>query len=129
MLGTDPTIHGLRVLVVEDHPRLAQLMKYQLGLLGCTPVDAVHSADDARNVLSRDRVDLVLLDAHLADGPAYEFAAELCARHVHVLLSTGADDLAIPIAHRDIPRLTKPYTEEELARELVQVVSRARSTS
>jgi CheY-like chemotaxis protein len=104
-----------RVLIVDDDPLVRTGTKDMLEDLG-HEVLATSSAEEALHVLrSVAGVELVITDHAMPGMTGLELA-----RHVHViwpslpvLLATGYADL--PEGElSDLPRLTKPYTQEEL---------------
>jgi len=106
------------VLIVEDEPDLAQVMELALGRAGFD-VATVDTGGEARAVVVRRRVDVVVMDRGLPDMDGLEAAASLRADgflgavlvtsghagadHVAACLGAGADDV-----------LGKPFTLAEL---------------
>ncbi|HEY1297539.1 MAG TPA: response regulator transcription factor [Chloroflexota bacterium] len=70
---------GARVLLVEDDPGLARLIRRKLRLHRYT-LELVTSVDDASRAFDRQRADLVMIDLDLADGSGWEAIADLRAR-------------------------------------------------
>jgi DNA-binding response OmpR family regulator len=106
------------VLIVEDEPDLAQVMELALGRAGFDVV-AVDTGSEARAVIARRQVDVVVMDRGLPDMDGLEATAFLRAAgflgavlvtsghagtdHVAASLGAGADDV-----------LGKPFTLAEL---------------
>jgi DNA-binding response OmpR family regulator len=85
---------GATVLVVDDEPSLRLLCRVNLELEGLEVVEAGTLAE-ARGVLERERIDLVLLDVHIAGQDGRDLLAELRARggDVRVVMLTGSVDV------------------------------------
>ncbi len=88
-------LSGATVLVVDDEPSLRLLCRINLELDGLEVVEAGTLAE-ARRVLERERVDLVLLDVHIAGQDGRDLLRELRARDadVRVVMLTGSVDVA-----------------------------------
>lgn len=108
----------MRLLIVEDEPDLAKLMKANLRREGFA-VDLATDAEEARAALAAQRYDVALLDLGLPDEDGLTVLAELRSRRdgtpvIAVTardqvservrgLNTGADDyLAKPFAHEEL---------------------------
>src|SRR5579871_6126175 len=74
-----PQRAGARVLLVEDDPGLARLIRRKLRLHRYT-LELVTSVDDARRAFEHQRADLVMIDLDLADGSGWQAIADLRAR-------------------------------------------------
>lgn len=121
----------MRVLLVEDNERLAQLLATGLGRAGWT-ADIVETLDDAEVACRGTRFDAVLLDRGLPDGDGLDLLRRFRAMEeppaILVLtargtladrcegLNRGADDY-----------LVKPVAMEELVARLNAAVRRART--
>ena len=102
-----------RILVVEDEPLVAFDNEYMLGDAGYEVVATVDTLADAREVIEKEELDLVLTDLQLngeGDGTGVARAAREC--QVPVLFVTahaadGARELGIGC-------LAKPYSDKVL---------------
>ena len=108
---------SVRVLVVEDEPRVAQAHAEYVGRVpGFEVVGTVHSATAALHHLTeRGPVDLVLLDMHLPDGHGLRLLQRLRANgHLcDVIAVTAARDVAVvrgAVAQGVVLYLLKPFT-------------------
>lgn len=87
---------GIRVLIVEDNPGDARLLRETLATAG-TPRFVVTHVDrlgEALNRLASERFDVVLLDLHLPDGEGLETfsRAHQNAPAAPIVVLTGLDD-------------------------------------
>src|SRR6266849_1167250 len=120
-----PRIDGLRacrVLVVDDDPIVAAGTAAMLEDLGHSTIE-VSSAESALQVLSRETdIDFVITD-HAMPGMTGTELAELIRRswpRLPVVLASGYPE--VPADELGVPRLAKPYRQEELARLLASMV-------
>ena len=120
-----PRIDGLRacrVLVVDDDPIVAAGTAAMLEDLGHSAIEA-GSAEIALQVLSsQPGIDFVITD-HAMPGMTGTDLAERIRRtwpSVPVVLASGYPEL--PGDELGVPRLSKPYRQEELARLLASMV-------
>ena len=109
----------VRVLIVDDEPAICKALMVALKRAGYDAI-AAHSGDSALSVLSRERVDVLLLDLRIPDtrgDVVFELAA---ATHPHLrdktLFMTG--DIS-ERAHKLIqackcPSLRKPFDLDEM---------------
>lgn len=68
------------VLIIDDEEKLRHLLKRIIGLEGFTVVEAA-TLKDAKNVLQKHAVDIVLCDVKLPDGNGVEFVSYLKLNH------------------------------------------------
>lgn len=107
------------VLVIEDEERVRAVTAKMLESLGYRPV-AVRNTATARDLLARERIDLVLSDVVLSgdiSGP--EFAAEVRTRHPGlpiVFMSGYPAEGAHGIRNigPEVPLLRKPFRMRQL---------------
>lgn len=91
----------MRLLLVEDHPPLADVVRGALVRAGFA-VDHAASADEARELFSFDVHDLVLLDLGLPDGCGFDLLAEWRARSATpIVVLTARDALEDRLAGLD----------------------------
>jgi len=111
-----------RVLVVDDDPNVAAVTVAMLEDLGHSVIEAA-SADIALQVLSSETgIDFVITD-HAMPGMTGTDLAERIRRTwpgVAVVLASGYPE--VPGDELGLPRLSKPYRQEELARLLASLV-------
>ena len=114
---------GKRVLVAEDEPILAMSVEDMLTGFGCEVVGPALSAAHATALARDELLDLALLDINMGDQPSYAIAWLLRSKGVPFCFATGYGAAGVPAELSDAPVLTKPYTEQALARVLQQLVS------
>jgi signal transduction histidine kinase len=124
---------GVRVLVIDDDPRIAAAMETLLGQWGCRVVtagrvdDAIARVRDAPGAL-----DLIIADYHLADGPvgveAVGSVQALLPAAVPAILITADRSAALrqEIGRRGYPVLNKPVRPAPLRAMITHLVSTAR---
>ena len=106
-------LHGLDILVVEEHYFVATELTSVLRELGADVVGPVARLPLDEKFADR-QVDVALLDVELGDGPSYGLIDEMAGRGVPVALITGHGSNVLPAAYRDIPRLDKPFERDKL---------------
>ena len=106
---------GTRVLVVEDESLLSTLIELHLDDLGCTVAGSASCLQEALEKARILDVDIGLLDVNLAGEMSYPVALVLRARNVRVVFATGYGPFGMPKEFHDIPVLTKPFLQAQLA--------------
>ncbi|MEU6669912.1 response regulator [Streptomyces sp. NPDC046727] len=116
----------IRVLVVEDDPVAADAHVMYVGRVpGFVAVGKAHTGTEARRILDRTPVDLLLLDLHLPDVHGLQFARSLRAAgyHADVIAVTSARDLAVVregVSLGVVQYVLKPFTFATLRDRLVR---------
>ncbi|MET8639276.1 response regulator [Streptomyces sp. NPDC004096] len=116
----------IRVLVVEDDPVAADAHIMYVGRVpGFTAVGTAHTGAEARRLLDRTRVDLLLLDLHLPDVHGLQLARSLRAAgyQADVIAVTSARDLAVVregVSLGVVQYVLKPFTFATLRDRLVR---------
>ncbi|MFF5154653.1 response regulator [Streptomyces sp. NPDC000348] len=124
MTGT--TGEPIRVLVVEDDPVAADAHVMYVGRVpGFVAVGRAHTGAEARRVLDRTSVDLLLLDLHLPDVHGLQLARSLRAagHHADVIAVTSARDLTVVregVSLGVVQYVLKPFTFATLRDRLVR---------
>jgi len=117
-----PVANGrhLAVLAVDDDPLVLKNTAAMLADMGHSVLQA-ESAAEALDLLQRYRVDLVLTDHAMPHMTGAQLAAMVNARWaaVPIILATGFAELP-PGTGAGLPRLAKPFTQEELARAIAE---------
>ena len=104
---------GRRILVVEDDILIAVLIEEALQELGCTVVGPTGKLDEALR-LAGGALDAAILDVNIRGGHVYPVAELLRTHGVPFALASGYGDWALPAGFRGHPRLTKPFTRDDL---------------
>ena len=113
------SLHGRRVLVVEDEAMIAMLVEDMLDELGCAVVGPAHALDAAMALANTEtRIDAALLDVNLAGESVFPVADALWAKGVPAVFSTGYGDSSLRGRYRDAPVLQKPFRAGDLERAL-----------
>ena len=119
-------IEPLRILHVEDHElnRLlvrAALLRAQDPILAGASLFEADTLSEARAILARERVDLVLLDIRLPDGSGLELSGEIARRPVAdrpgviaVSASVLAAERAVALESGVDAFMGKPYAPRDL---------------
>jgi DNA-binding response OmpR family regulator len=108
----------VRLLVIEDEPRIAEILKAALQRAGFA-VDGVGCRADAREALALTAYDAAILDLGLPDGDGIDLLAELRAAHnsVPILVLTARDAVEDKVAGLNAGAddyLIKPFAMVEL---------------
>lgn len=108
----------MRLLVVEDEARIAEVLRAALSRAGFT-VDAVNTVADARAVFPLVSYDAVILDLGLPDGDGLDLVTELrrAGSRLPVLVLTARDAVEARVAGLDAGAddyLIKPFAMAEL---------------
>ncbi|MCC6314695.1 MAG: response regulator transcription factor [Thermomicrobiales bacterium] len=117
----------MRVLLVEDEPAVARMIRRGLGPHGYQ-VTTAESGEDAAALLAAEPFDLVLLDIMLPGQDGHETLAAIRRQRpdMPVVMLTARDDLASKVSALDggaDDYITKPFAYEELLARL-RAVSR-----
>ena len=116
----------IRVLVVEDDPVAADAHVLYVGRVpGFTAVGKAHTGAEARRMLDRTPVDLILLDLHLPDVHGLQLARSLRAagHQTDVIAVTSARDLTVVregVSLGVVQYVLKPFTFATLRDRLVR---------
>ena len=108
----------MRLLVIEDEPRIAEILKSGLRQAGFI-VDVVHLCADAREALALTAYDAAILDLGLPDGDGLELLAQVRAAHnrVPILILTARDAVEDRVSGLDTGAddyLIKPFAANEV---------------
>ena len=119
---TDNSLAGRRILVVEDEMLIAMSIEETLQGLGCVVVGPVGKLDAAMQMANDEVLDAAILDVNIRGGHIYPVAERLRARGIPFALASGYGDWALPQAFRNQPRLTKPFTAQELEAQVLSLL-------
>jgi CheY-like chemotaxis protein len=123
-----PRLHGLFVLVVDDHVDTAEMLHHALREAGAVAVSAT-SADHALHLASQMLPDVLVVDIAMPDRDGFWFLREFQklpnARPVPSIALTGAPLDLLPDHFKDAGfsrALLKPVTPGTLCENIVEVV-------
>lgn len=121
---------AIRILIVDDEPRLCQSLKELLELNGyhCT---AATAGDAAIRSLDEQRFDLLLLDIRMPDIDGHQVMDHIKLQRlsVDVIVVSGEttfDEATWALQHGAHDFLRKPYVSEELLRSIENVLNKRR---
>ncbi len=118
MTSTPKDLAGSRVLVVEDEVAISLLIEDMLMDLGCEVVGPAGRIAEALDLLAADAVDYAILDVNVGREESYPVAEALAAKGVPFVFSTGYGAVGLAEAFRDRPVLQKPFSQDELTRQM-----------
>lgn len=103
---------GRRILVVEDAWAVGLQLKTILEALGHEVVGPATGPDEALALAEADGLEAAVLDIRLEDRDSFPVADRLRDRGIPFGFASGYSDARmIPPRFRDIPRISKPYSE------------------
>lgn len=115
----------LKVLIVEDEPLIGMDIEFAIERLGLEVVGPIAALGEALDLACNEALACAVLDINILGGNSYPVADKLLGRGVPVLFLSGYNKLTFPERFREEARLAKPYTAEELDRELRNLCIRA----
>ncbi|TDK39310.1 hybrid sensor histidine kinase/response regulator [Rhizobium deserti] len=115
---------SLKILVVDDDALIAMSTVDMLEDLGHRVVDASSGNDALAIVSAAEDIDLIITDYSMPgmNGAQLAKAVREIRPDLPVLVATGYADLP-PGTGMNLPRLSKPYTQEQLEREIAIIFS------
>ncbi|HMK74715.1 MAG TPA: response regulator, partial [Thermodesulfobacteriota bacterium] len=97
----DPRSEIIRVLLIEDNPGDARLVKEMLVDAGASKFSLTHAGllSEGLSLLKDESHHVILLDLSLPDGHGLDTVKQMCAMvpHLPVVILTGLDDETIAI--------------------------------
>jgi len=114
---------GRRVLLVEDEPIVAWLLKDMLVDLGCSVVGPAADVNQALAMIDAESIDVAVLDVNLRGQMSYPLADVLVARGVPFVFSTGYDKDRLLDGYRTFPALQKPFHRSDLGDTLAKLLA------
>ncbi len=118
---------GYRVLIIEDEVMQAWGLSGMVADLGGTVGSIAYSDEQARQVLSQQSFDCVILDLNLDGIYAYPITSLLQQLGVPFVFCTAyAESVDVFSGVSDVPRLNKPVLAADL-RDAILLVTRPKS--
>lgn len=105
---------GPRVLLVEDEPLVALMMKELLTGLGCSVLGPLSATSAALATARHETIEFAILDINLNGELVYPVADVLDWRGVPFIFVTGYDVDSIEERFKQVTVLQKPITKESL---------------
>ncbi|HEY7556582.1 MAG TPA: response regulator [Candidatus Binatia bacterium] len=118
-----------RVLIVEDHPDMRELLVWQIQLMGYTPVEASHAKEGLEKAVT-EKPALILLDIMMPSMDGREAARalkdNLQTKDIPILATTALfreADLQSCLEAGCAGYLVKPFTFQELQSKLRELLA------
>src|SRR6516165_8395877 len=108
------TLHGKRILLVEDEPLVAMDMESTLTAAGCKVVGQAATLERAKQLIEEADCDAALVDVNLAGQPVDELATLLTRKNRPFAFVTGYGREALPAGFRGAVVLSKPFGADQL---------------
>jgi DNA-binding response OmpR family regulator len=125
MPGSDKSLQGARILVVEDNFLVAEAVCDLLRNKGCVVVGPAPRLERGLRLARDEELDAALLDINLNGERCFPIAEALRSRNVPFIFLTGYDDsIMIPAPLRQAPLLCKPVTDFKLIATLRALLAR-----
>lgn len=115
---------GRRIMVAEDETLIALEIEEVLLALGCLVVGPVARLDAAVQLAREEEIDAAILDVNIRGGPIYPVAELLLSRCIPFVLASGYGNWALPEWLQGHSRLTKPFSNRDVAEEVARLCSR-----
>ena len=113
-----------RILVLEDEPLIAMMLRSWLEEIACETIGPAHSVQSALDLLQGARLDSALLDVSLRDNEkCYPVASALRDRRVPFAFLTGYAAEDVDARFREAPVLSKPLEFEALKGAIAKLLS------
>jgi len=107
-----------RILVIEDSPVVGPFTADMLGELGFEVIGPAPNMARARELAENGNYDAALLDIHIRGERVFPLCEMLEANSVPFVFTSGYADWQMPEKWEGRPRLTKPYSIEEISKAL-----------
>jgi CheY-like chemotaxis protein len=120
-------LDGVRIFLVEDESLLLMLAEATLESFGAVIVATASSLGEALAEAEQVTADVAILDINLRGEMSFPTADILTGRGIPIVFVTGYANLELPAALQSVPRLTKPYDENQLVKVIRAVASVART--
>ncbi len=98
-----------RVLVLEDEPLIAVMMRDWLTELGCETVGPAQTVPSALALIENGPLDGAILDVSIGNQDSSAAADALRSRGIPFAFATGRTGDGLAARYPDAPSLSKPY--------------------
>jgi DNA-binding response OmpR family regulator len=102
------------VLLVEDEPMIAMNTQMLLSAIGIEDVHTASTVTEAFALIEERDFDFAILDINLGNESSLPLAERLCRDAVPLVITTGFEDVDLPIGCEGTPILRKPYRLKDL---------------
>jgi light-regulated signal transduction histidine kinase (bacteriophytochrome) len=111
------------VLLVEDSLIIALDAEDILSRLGASGINTASTVEAALDTIDSARPTIAVLDINLGDQNSFPIADRLLDLNIPFLFASGYGEQAkLPMEHRMRPVVQKPYTLENVARAIVELI-------
>lgn len=118
------SLHGVRILVVEDEALIAMLAEDMLESIGCTIAAVAATVRDAMSAIEEHQFDAAMLDVNLNGDTSMGIASAVRAKGIPYVFTTGYGSDGVDGDHADAPVLAKPYVLGDLEAALHKCLGR-----
>lgn len=118
MNGSDNTLSGCRVLIVEDEHLLAMDLEDALKTYGARIIGPYGELDAACRRAARDHFDVGIIDINLRNEAAYPVADELMRQRIPFCFCTGYHASVVPRRFMGARVFQKPYDTSEVVKHI-----------
>jgi len=116
------SLHGRRILIVEDEPLIALELATILEAAGAEVVGPAGTSEEALRFIEENALDGVLLDGNLKGKPVDDIAAVLADRKVPFVFVSGYGRDSLPATFEKVPLLGKPFHPDQLIDAAMQMI-------
>ena len=121
-----------KILIVEDHADMRELLTWQIELMGFTPIPAKHGKEGIEKAIA-EKPDLVLMDIMMPGMDGWQAVRELRAhpetKGIPILAATALfrdSDLKTCLEAGCNGYIVKPFTFQELQGKLREFISQGK---
>lgn len=119
-----------RILIVEDEPLIAEMLREWIAELGYETVGPAASNEAALALIAGGPpLRCAILDITVRDGPSYPIAKALKERRIQYAFATGHGTETIDPQFKNAPTLLKPFDFDVLAEVIAHLVQAPGETS
>jgi CheY-like chemotaxis protein len=111
-----------KVLVVEDEMMIAMLIEDMLDEFGCVLVGPATTVPRALELISKESMDIAILDLNLDGQDTYVIADALQQKNVPFIFATGYGSTGLRKEYGSRPILTKPFQQTDLEMALAEAL-------
>lgn len=112
-----------KVLVVEDEMMIAMLIEDMLDELGCKLVGPATNVPRALEFISKEQVEVAVLDLNLDGKDTYAIADALRQKNVPFIFATGYGSSGMRREYGNRPVLQKPFQAKDLETALAEALA------